>query len=176
MQVAQLVQLLPRLRVLPCLKRAPPPPAERAEGPDPGTGVRGGDGGDRTAPLPLGYPRSPRRGARRAVGRGGARPRGAAPPPDPPPPTPPPLSPSPGVRTWGRDPGRAPGSLRCLSRLFKIFFAANGEAAAVSRLMPGWWQAPRIVCCLTGHAISWGLRGGICPSSLPEHALTTFKG
>lgn len=127
MQVAQLVQLLPRLRVLPCLKRAPPPPAERAEGPDPGTGVRGGDGGDRTAPLPLGYPRSPRRGARRAVGRGGARPRGAAPPPDPPPPTPPPFLLPPGSAPGGETRAEPPAAFAAFPGSLKSFSPLMGR-------------------------------------------------
>lgn len=53
-----------------------------------------------------------------------------------------------------------PGSSLCLFGLFSISFGANGEAAAVRRLMRGWWQAPRIVCRLTRRAVYWGLRGG----------------
>lgn len=87
-----------RVRVLPC-------PASR------GAGVAGG----RQDCAP---PRGQRRslpGERCGRGEGRARPRGASP------------SHPPGTRTWGRHPCRAPGSLRCLLRLFKHLGALTGS-------------------------------------------------
>lgn len=119
----------------------------RAEGSDSGgqgggPGRRGGRGCGRAAPLPCATD-----GPRGGSAAGGGAGTGPAPPDHPPPPR------FPRGPHLGGQPSPVPGIPHRLLRLFKYLFAADVEAADVRRLMPGWWQAPRIVCCLTRQAI-----------------------